>query len=148
MAGIALLSGPQDPSNLEAQLNSLITSMNAFLLGTSATLSQLSVVTSSSTGAVQANFGVLELNSTRAKTYKIAAPGVGSGIGAELIVFNNKKSTAGQGLTISSTNTSKFINNGTTSAQLTFKTKGQSVTLIGVASSRYLVSANIGSVTS
>lgn len=144
MAGIALLSGPQDPSQLDAQLNTVITNVNGYLLGLTPTYNLVSAVTSSSTATIQNGYGYLELNSTRAKTYKVAAPQPGI---EPLYVFNNKKSTAGQTLAISSTNTSKFILNNATNTQLTFKTKGQAVVLIGVSSSRYLAVSNIGSVT-
>lgn len=144
MAGLALLSGPQDPSQLDATLNSIITSTNGFLLGQSPMYNNLGVVTSSSTATVQSGFGYLELNSTRSKTYKIAAPQAGL---APLYIFNRQKSTAGQIIAISSTNTSKFILNNATNTQLTFKTKGQAVILIGISSSRYLAVSNVGTVT-
>ena len=80
MAGIALTSGPQDPSQLEAQINALITSLNSYLTGGTAITSSVSAA---STGtAIAAAAGQVNLNSTTRAAgttgrYTIAAPVAG-----------------------------------------------------------------------
>lgn len=74
-ATISLISGPQDPSQLDATINTLITQLNAALTGQS----PVNGVTAQSTAAAIAGFGAVTLNTTiRAAgttgRYSIAAP--------------------------------------------------------------------------
>lgn len=72
---IPLLSGPQDPSQLEATLNTLIVQLNAQLTGST----PASTPSAQSTAASIAGFGTVTLNTTTRAAgttgrYAIAAP--------------------------------------------------------------------------
>ncbi len=82
MAAIPLLSGPQDPSQLENVVNTLITQLNAALTGVSPT----NGITANTTGQAIAGVGNVTINTTtRATTstgrYTISAPVAGRTVG-------------------------------------------------------------------
>lgn len=81
MALLSLLSGPQDPSQLEASLNTLITQLNGALSGSAPT----NGITANTTGQPIARFGNITINTTtRATTstgrYTISAPIAGASV--------------------------------------------------------------------
>ena len=72
MAGISLLSGPQDPSQLDATINQIITTINGFLTGSSALTS---AVANGTTSANLPSSGIVVLASTHASAaYTMSAP--------------------------------------------------------------------------
>ena len=80
MAGIPLVSGPQDPSQLNASIDALITQINAYLTGGSAITVPVSAASTAT--AIAAGAGQVSLNSTTRAAgttgrYTIAAPSAG-----------------------------------------------------------------------
>ena len=79
MVGIALFSGPQDPSQLEALLNQLIVSANGYFLGTTP---EVLPVTKGTTSTPLPGFGAMTVNSTTRTAgttgrYTLSAPVTG-----------------------------------------------------------------------
>jgi hypothetical protein len=79
---ISLLSGPQDPSQLDAVINSLINSINAYLAGTGGSVITVPVSAASTGTAIAATAGKVTVNTTTRTAgttglYTIAAPVAG-----------------------------------------------------------------------
>lgn len=134
---IALLSGPQDPSQLESTINSLINSLNGYLFGTSA---QTASVVNGTTSANLQAYGVVILASTVAGAqYKLPPP---PAIGQSVRLVS--KSTLSQTVTLTS---GYFFSNRT---KLTFKTTNvgvpEAIELVGRSSTIWAISAAAGNV--
>src|ERR1041384_175069 len=79
---ISLLSGPQDPSPLDAEINSLINSINAYLAGAGGSVITVPVSAASTGTAIAATAGKVTVNTTTRTAgttglYTIAAPVAG-----------------------------------------------------------------------
>ena len=140
MTQLALLSGPQDPSQLDATINILIESLNPVLAGTSPVLSN--VVTGTTSATLQ-GFGTVILGSTVASAaYVLAAPVRGQQV--ELITQTTKACTVTLvSGTFNKTHTKLTLKTttGTTALQ-------QAVTLTGLSTSVWGITSAAGSVKS
>jgi hypothetical protein len=79
---ISLLSGAQDPSQLQASINALITSVNAYLGGTGGNVMTVPVSAASTATNISATAGVVTVNTTTRTAgttglYNLAAPVAG-----------------------------------------------------------------------
>ncbi len=79
---ISLLSGAQDPSQLNNQVNALITSINAFLTGSGGSVMTVPVSAASTATNIAATAGVVTVNTTTRTAgttglYNVAAPVAG-----------------------------------------------------------------------
>lgn len=140
MAGIALFSGPQDPSQLENLLNQIILATNPYVTGTSPIPS---FVTTATTAANLPAFGTVILGSTVASAaYVLPAPVKGQSV--ELVTQTTKAAT----VTLAS---GTFNKNHT---KLTLKTTTgntvlqASVQLTGLSTSVWGITGFAGSATS
>lgn len=141
MSTIALLSGAQDPSQLNNVVNSLIGQINGYVTGATPTISP---VVTGTTSANLPNFGVVILGSTVAgATYVLSRPVVGQSV--QLV----SQSTKSQTVTILAAGT---FNKSHT--KLTFKTTTgttalqQAISLVGETTSIYAITGAAGSVKS
>jgi hypothetical protein len=141
MAGIALLSGPQDPSQLEALLNQLITQMNGYFLGTTP---EVLPVTKGTTSTPLPGFGSITVNSTTRTAgttgrYMISAPVPGQTLSITDLS------------TVTATITGLFARNKTkltlkSTAALSAGGKLASVILTGLSTSAWGITSGFGNV--
>jgi len=136
---IALLSGPQDPSQLDAVINSLINSINGYVGGTTALTAG---ITPGTTSADLAAFGTVTLTSTSATASYLLSP---PALGQTVTIVATLSSTGNQTVAIDSTSVTY---NTTGTANLLFTTAGQSVTLQRISATKIAVISNVGTVTS
>lgn len=79
---IALISGPQDPSQLDALINQLIGNVNSFLTGSGGNVLTTPVSAASTAAAIAATAGAVTVNTTTRTAgttglYNVAAPVAG-----------------------------------------------------------------------
>jgi hypothetical protein len=139
MPNIALLTGPQEASQLEATINALIATLNGYVMGTTP-LQVPSVVLSSS--SVVIGPGLTQLNTTKTTmTFKLGNPTLGE----RRTIFASKSTTAGSAGQIVTPN-STLVTFSTTIKKLIMKTKNMSVDLIGLSSTSWGIVSNVGTV--
>lgn len=143
--GIALLSGPQDPSQLDAVVNQLIENINAYLAGTGGSVITVPVSAASTATSISPTSGQVTVNTTTRTAgttgrYTVTAP-----------------SAAGQVLKITSLSTVQATITGAfsrsrlkvtmkTTAALTSAAKLPSMILTALSTSQWMVSASYGNV--
>jgi hypothetical protein len=139
MSQIALLTGPQDPSNLDAVVNSVIAQINGYLSGVTPIVTQVSAA--STTGTAISAVGLTTLTTTKASdTYTLASPVIGQ----QKILFCTKTTTGATHMAITMASTAVRLS--TTIKKIIFATKNQCLTLIGLSSTTWGITSNVGTV--
>ena len=145
MAVIPLLSGPQDPSQLNASLNALIEQINGYVTGTGGSFITSPVSAASTGTAISATAGQVTVNSTTRTAgttgrYSLAAPQLG--VTLKITSLSTVKSTITGSFERSKTKISLSSTAALASANL------PSVILTGLSTSAWGLSASIGKIAS
>ncbi len=141
MALIPLISGPQDPSQLDATINSLIVSLNGALSGSAPT----NGITAASTASAIPGYGSFTLNSTTRAAGTTGRYSIGAPVAGRVVNLKNLSTSAATVSGLFERSKIKLTLAKSTASLATAKLPG--VILRGLSTSAWALQAVYGPVT-